>query len=197
MKSSTHDQIRSITGIGLFTAIVFILQLAGSFIKFGPFSISLVLIPIVVGAAVYSNRMFGAGAWLGTVFGIAVLISGDASAFIMINPVGTFLTVIFKGMLAGLAVDLLYGLLKKCNKYIRVIICACVCPIVNTGLFLLGCRLFFFRTVTEWAGGDNVFKYMITGLVGMNFIFELALNLIVSPGIVRIIDIGLSSRKRR
>ena len=33
------------------TAIVVVLQLLGAFIKFGPFSISLVLVPIVIGAA--------------------------------------------------------------------------------------------------------------------------------------------------
>ena len=44
---------RTITGVAIFTAIVIVLQLLGSFIRFGPFSISLVLIPIVVGAALY------------------------------------------------------------------------------------------------------------------------------------------------
>ena len=36
----------------VFTAIVLVLQMLGSFVKFGPFSISLVLVPIVIGAAV-------------------------------------------------------------------------------------------------------------------------------------------------
>ena len=37
---------RALTGLGLLTAVVVVLQLLGSFIRFGPFSISLVLIPI-------------------------------------------------------------------------------------------------------------------------------------------------------
>ena len=49
-------------GIGLFTAIVVVLQFLGGGIKFGMFSISLVLVPIVVGAAVYG---WAAGGWLG------------------------------------------------------------------------------------------------------------------------------------
>ncbi len=40
-----------IVGGGLFAAIVAVLQLVGSAIRFGPFSISLVLIPIVLAAA--------------------------------------------------------------------------------------------------------------------------------------------------
>ena len=42
-----------IVGGGLFAAIVAVLQLVGSAIRLGPFSISLVLILIVLGAALY------------------------------------------------------------------------------------------------------------------------------------------------
>ena len=193
MNKTNRDRIVKLTGIALFSAIVVVLQLLGSFIRFGPFSISLVLIPIVVGAAVYG---MGAGAWLGFVFGVVVLISGDAAAFLAINPIGTVVTVLLKGILAGLAVDLVYRLLKKINKYVAVVSSAIVCPLVNTAVFLLGCRMFFFETVTEWAGGSDVFTYMIVGLVGWNFVFELGFNILMSPGIVRLIDIGTSKFRR-
>ena len=62
----------------ILTALVVILQYLGSFIRFGPFSISLVLIPIVIGAATCGKLV---GAWLGFMFGVAVLLSGDAAAF--------------------------------------------------------------------------------------------------------------------
>ena len=45
--------VKRLTGMALFTALIIGLQLLGSFIKFGAFSISLVLIPIVVGTALY------------------------------------------------------------------------------------------------------------------------------------------------
>jgi ferrous iron transport protein B len=61
---------RTLTGLALFTAIVVVLQYLGSFIRFGTFSISLVLIPIVVGAALYGPA---AGAWLGFVFGVTLV----------------------------------------------------------------------------------------------------------------------------
>ena len=47
--NDTRIKTKTLTGLALFTAIVIVLQLLGSFIRFGPFSISLVLIPIVVG----------------------------------------------------------------------------------------------------------------------------------------------------
>ena len=48
-----NSKTKKIVGIGLFTAIVLVLQFLGGSIRFGMFSISLVLLPIVVGAAVY------------------------------------------------------------------------------------------------------------------------------------------------
>ena len=42
-----------IAGGGLLAAIAAVLQFVGSAIRFGPFSVSLVLIPLVLGAALY------------------------------------------------------------------------------------------------------------------------------------------------
>ena len=56
---------KKLVGLALFTAIVVVLQFMGSFIKFGMFSVSLVLIPIVVCAAVYGWK---SGAVIGAVF---------------------------------------------------------------------------------------------------------------------------------
>ena len=186
---------RTLTGMALLTAVVVILQFLGAFIRFGPFSISLVLIPIVVGAALYGPL---AGAWFGFVFGLVVLLSGDASAFLVVSPLGTILTVLLKGSLAGLCAGLVYKSLSRSETKVRgvdlaVIAAAVVCPVVNTGVFLLGCLAFFMPTISEWAAGmgfESVGKYMIFGLVGGNFLFELLYNIILSPIIVRLIRIG-------
>jgi len=195
---------RKLTGLALMTAIVVILQFLGAFIRFGPFSISLVLIPIVVGAALYGVL---AGAWLGLVFGIVVLLSGDAAAFMVINPFGTILVVLVKGIAAGLCAGLVYKALRRVDAQIvlmvksrevwgvelAVIAAAIVAPVINTGIFLLGCLAFFLPTVTEWSVGmgfEKVGRYMIVGLVGGNFLFELLFNIILSPVIVRLIRLG-------
>ena len=185
----THEKTKNITGIGILMAIVIILQLLGSFIRFGPFSISLVLIPIVVGAALYGPF---AGGLLGLTFGVVVLLSGDAAPFLAVNVFGTVLTVLLKGALAGVFAGLVFRMFKK-NQTLGTILSAAVCPITNTGIFLLGCLLFFLPTISEWAqafGFENVGKYMIFGLVGGNFLAELLTNIILSPIILRIIRIG-------
>lgn len=186
---------KKLVGVALFTAIVVVLQLVGSFIKLGTFSISLVLVPIVIGAALYG---VGAGTWLGFVFGFTVLVSGDAAAFLAINPVGAVIVCLAKGMLAGLCAGLVYKAIEKKNATIAVATSAIVCPVVNTGVFLIGCALFFMDTIRGWAEalgfGSNVVAYMIIGLVGANFLLELLVNLILGPAIVRLIHIGKKSK---
>ena len=187
MKKTNTKQI---VGIGLFTAIVIVLQLISMALRFGTFSITLVLIPVVVGAALYG---VGAGAWLGLVFGFAVLISGDAAAFMVVHPLGTVLTVLCKGAAAGLLSGLVYRLLEKKSVTLAVAVASVLCPIVNTGVFLLGCKLFFMPTITEWAAGmgfESVGAYMIGGLVGINFIIEFAINVLLNPAVVRLIRLG-------
>lgn len=174
----------------ILTALVAILQLMGASIRLGPFSISLVLLPIVIGAATCGRWI---GAWLGLVFAIVVIASGDAAAFLAVNPVGTVITVVAKGVLSGYLAAVCYGLFEKKNRYLATVVAAVVCPVVNTGVFLLGCLAFFMETVSGWAMeagmGGNVAQYMILFLVGGNFLFELATNIILSPVVVRLLNI--------
>lgn len=181
---------KNMVGIGLFTAIVVVLQLLGGGIRFGMFSISLVLLPIVVGAAVYG---WLAGAWLGFAFGVTVLLSGDAGAFLAVDPLATVLVVLVKGTLCGLISGLSYKLLEHSNKVVAVIVSAVVCPVVNTGVFLLGCQLFFLPTIREWAamyGYADAGTYMILGLAGINFLIELGVNIVLAPVITQLIRLG-------
>lgn len=187
-----NTKTQKIVGIGLFTAIIVALQLLAASIKFGPFSITLVLAPIVIGAALYG---IGAGAWLGVAFGVSVLISGDAAAFMTINPAGTVVTVLLKGMLAGLVAGLIYKELESKNKTVAVILAGIACPIVNTGIFLAGCYLFF----QEWlvsVFGTTGFATVVTGLVSVNFAVELGINMVLASVIVRVIDIGKKQLKK-
>ena len=194
MKSDAKKMSAKTLALGaILTALVIVLQFMGSFIRFGPFSISLVLIPIVIGAAMCGVKV---GAWLGFVFGVVVLISGDAAAFMAIDLVGTILTVLVKGTACGLVAGFVYKALEKRNRYLAVILAAIVCPVVNTGVFLLGCSVFFLEAITEWgiAGGyNNVVGYMFLGLAGSNFLFELVTNVVLSPVIVRVLSIEKKS----
>ena len=190
MNTMNRSSLQRLTLGAILTALVVILQLMGSFIHFGMFSISLVLIPIVVGAATCGPWI---GAWLGFIFGVTVLLSGDAAAFLAVDVFGTILTVLLKGTLCGLCAGLVYRWLAKWNQYVAVFAAAIVCPLVNTGVFLLGCFVFFYETVAGWGAaagfGDNAVQYMFLGLAGGNFLFELGFNIVLSPIIVRLLNI--------
>lgn len=182
--------------MGLLTAIVVVLQLVASTIKIGPFSITLALVPIVVGAALYGKF---AGAWLGGVFGLMVLLSGDAAAFLAVNIPGTICTVMLKGILAGFVSGLVYDLLKKKNDTLATYVSGIFTPIVNTGVFILGCLIFFMPTIREWAGGSgetNAVKYLFVGVIGINFFIELAVSLIFSPSIAKIIKLAKNGKNK-
>ena len=177
--------VKRLAFIALMTAITAVLQVLSGVIQFGPFSITLALTPIVVGAALYGWK---AGAWLGLVFGAVTLT--NAGLFLAINAPGAIAVCLLKGALAGAAAGLIYKLLEKKNAYVAVIAAAIVCPLVNTGVFILGCLLFFMEAITAWADGGNAFAFIFVGLIGVNFFVEFGVNLVLSPVVFRIIQIG-------
>ena len=100
--------------------------------------------------------------------------------------------VILKGALAGLAAGAVYKLLEKKTIFGGALCAAVTAPVVNTGIFLLGCLAFFMPTINEWAaeaGMEDAGKFMIVGLVGLNFVFELLVNLVLSSVIVKLINL--------
>ena len=165
------------------TALVIILQYLSMAIRFGTFSITLSLIPIVIGALTCG---MGMGAWLGLVFGVAVLLTGDAAPFWAVNPAGTLITVLFKGMASGFFPALIYKFLGKKNQLLGSAVSAIISPIANTGVFLLGCMVFFVPTLMEWYG--NVTAFLVT-IFSFNFVIELAVNIVLTPVIIRILNI--------
>lgn len=173
----------------LLTGLVAVLSYFGGFIKIGGLaSISLTLIPVVMGAAVLGPAT---GAWLGFISGLVFFLTPDAAFWFNLSAIGTVLVVLLKGAAAGFVAGLIFRLLEGRNRYLAVIASAAVCPIVNTGIFLLGCLTFFMDAVREMAGGADmsVFAYLMVFFVGLNFIFELVTNLILSPVLLRVLEL--------
>ena len=189
MQTTKKIQTEKLVLLSLFTALVAILAYFGGFIKIGGLaSISLTLIPVVLGAALCGPW---AGAWLGGVSGVVFFMTADAAFWMGLSIPGTIITVMVKGIAAGLVAGLVYKLLEKKNRYVAVIAAAIVCPVVNTGIFLLGCMIFFIDTVKEMAAGEgmSIGAYLILFFVGLNFVFELLTNIILSPAIVKLLNI--------
>ncbi len=183
------EQVKKLTLMALLTALVAVLAYLGGFIKLGSFaSINLTLVPVVVGAALYGPA---AGAWLGGVSAATFFLTADSAFWLGLSIPGTIITVLVKGIMAGLCAGLVFNLLKNKNKYIAVIASAIVAPVVNTGIFIGGCFVFFIDAVQDMAAaqGKSLWAYILIFFIGLNFVFELLANIILSPAILRIINI--------
>ena len=187
-----NTKTRNMVGIGLLTAIVVVLQLFGTPLKLGMFAGAVALLPIVVGAALYGWK---AGAWLGFAFGATVLLSGDAAPFMAISIPGTIITVLLKGSGCGAVSGLVHTLLQRMNKTLAAYVAAIVAPIVNTGIFAIGCYVFFYQELAGWNAGSaapfaNTTAYIFLSLIGTNFFVELGTSVLLAPVITRLIKIG-------
>ena len=191
MKNDKNNTKR-LAGLAIFGAVIIFLQLFATFVKFGPFSITLALTPIVVGAAAYG---ISTGALLGGIFGgvtlVACIFGWDIGGNILwtANPFLTALLCFFKAGAAGFASGLVYKLSSKKNPNIGALAAAVVCPVVNTGIFCLAMALFYNEILTGWAADTPVFSFVMFGLVGVNFLIEFSVNVILSPITARILKV--------
>lgn len=93
------------------------------------------------------------------------------------------LTALFAIIAGGLLVGLHYLLKTERSAFY---ISSILAPLCNTGVFLIFMLLFFRSTLSAWAGGSNVLVYAITGLVGINFLIEFSVAIILTPALMAI-----------
>ncbi len=189
--------------LALLTAAVLILQLAGVAIKL-PFlgtPISLVLVPIALGAMLLGPM---AGAWLGFVFGMVVFVVCGVMAtdpftamLFADHPVLTALTCLVKSTLAGFLSGVAYRAVRQKKPLLATFLAAGIAPVVNTGVFVLGC-ITMMDTVSGIAGsnGQSFLYFVIIGCAGLNFVFEMILNMALSPALCRVVSIVTKQQKR-
>ena len=197
-----HSKINRMVGVALLAAVVVVLQLLAGMLKIGPFSITLTLIPIVIGAAFYGPT---AGAILGAVFSLVVYINcvngadTGGNLIYVANPVMCFVVVMAKGTLSGLCAGLVYRLVMKGHdsakrSTLAALLAGITAPVVNTGLFCVGMLLFFRETLVAWAAGTELLNYIIFTLTGVNFLIEFGINVVFNPAITTIINAVKKSR---
>ncbi len=206
---SSKKSILQMVELALLAALVIVLQLLGSVIKIGPLPMSFVLVPIVIGACLLGVK---AGAFLGFVFGFITMIMGitgtDAFSNMLFqaSPVAFVVLCLLKATMAGFGSGLIYKALCKAlkgkAKTTRTVIASVSAPIINTGIFVVGMLFFFFNFMSglptqlpdAFGSFTNAYQLLFIGLAGVNFIGEFLVNLILSPAIVRIIDV-INNRK--
>ena len=196
MLTNKKNSTLRLVQLSILVAIVIVLQLAGTAVKLNILgtSVSLVLIPIVLGAMLLGPK---AGAVLGFIFGIITYLMGvfglDAFTFILFqdHPVLTALICIVKGTAAGLVARYVYEACQKAwngkKNLLATFLASAAAPIVNTGLFILGSFTVADTLQSNFVGeGETLLYFLIIGCAGINFLLELALNLIAAPALFRL-----------
>ena len=183
------SKTQTIAWLGVLLAFVVFFQVFGSYIKIGTTSFSFVLVPIVLGGLLLGPI---GGLFLGLAFSIVVTIMGLAGAdgftnILLANrPFGTLVTIFLKGILSGLIPALVFKLFKK-NKLVGTFVCSIIAPIINTGIFIV-CMLFMSDVLVAnfVADGTTVIYFLVIICAGVNFLVELALNIVLAPAIYRL-----------
>lgn len=200
-RRSQKQSILYLVQMALLLAVIMALHFSGVAIPAFGTKISLVLIPIALGAMLLGPT---AGAILGFVYGVTVFVSlgvlhmDPFTAFLFDhNPVATFLICTVKSTAAGLVAGLVYRALSKKNSLLAVFIASALVPTINTGVFVIGCFTIY-NTISQVAAGSgySAVYFILIICAGANYALELAVNLIFSPALERITRI-LSKKLRR
>ncbi len=186
---------RKMVTTAMLAAIIVVLQLMSGVMNISGFPITLTLVPIIIGATMYGPNT---GAILGAAFGIVVssgvITATDplGHAMFQYNPVLTLFVCLLKGIAAGYVAGLAYKFFSKRNKKtLGTLIASILCPVVNTCMLCVVMIAFFKGVVTEYAianGIESAMKLIVSGILLMNFLPELLLNIIVSPGVAKTVS---------
>lgn len=197
--NKNSKKIKKLVGIASLAALVAVLQVISNYITFGEVSITLALIPMVVGAILY-GPLTGFG--LGALMGVVIITAPSTATFLNFNVFATIVLCLLKTSLAGLTSGWIYkGIiringLKKFKFPVAIIVATLVAPLINTGLFILGTSVIFQGLSYVDASGAEVVLVPSTGgfgaafsgalslVVAINFAIEFAISVVLSPSIV-------------
>lgn len=185
MKKNNFFSAKNVTVLAILLALVIVLQAFGGSFSIGAVTLNFTLIPLVLGAIMLGRY---AGAFLGFASGVVVLIQvilAPTGFYYIIwtnSPFVTTMICLVKTTVAGYVAGLLFQILKGKGQTVAIFVAAGIVPIINTGLFILGC-LCMWDTIALMSEGMNVLMYILVGLVTFNFFVEFAINLLVAPGL--------------
>ncbi len=174
---STFFTAKNVAVLAVLLALVIVLQVFGLAIPMpGGTSMSFVLVPIILGGMILGP---GAGTFLGLAFGIITIFDPLAMTLMNYVPAVTVLTVVLKGLCAGLVPSLLFRLISRKNKYVAAYVAALAAPVCNTGIFFLGCLLMQEALVAS----VGMAFWAFISLIMINFAIELGVNVVLAPAI--------------
>lgn len=194
--NKNYFSARRITWLAILIALVVVLQLFASAIPMFGITLNFSLIPIAIAGIVLG--VIG-GTIVGLCCGVTVFITTAVMGqepstvfFFQAQPVILTIMCMGKTTIAGAMSGLMYKLLEKKNKTLGVYASSLVIPIFNTGIYMLGIVLMkdaaaqFLALDSSSAG---VVFSVVFGMIWLNFVLEIAVNVVFAPMIYRVIRV--------
>lgn len=183
---------QNIVYLAILTTLLVVLNLLSTVFKIIT-NVNLTLIPIVLGALLLGVR---GGFILGAISGLMTFAFGVTGVDAFTNflftqhPLLTFLTCTVKIIAAGVIGGFVYSFFKDKNKYVATFMASAVVPVVNTLVFILGAlTMYDSMSVLASGNGVGVIYFLIIICAGVNFLIELAINLVVAPAIYSVVKV--------
>lgn len=181
-----------LTLISLFIAIMIVMNFTPiGYITTGLFSITLLTIPVALGAACLGpvggmilGLVFGLTSFL-QAFGIGFVIDPSAATLFSENPFGYSVMCLVPRILTGLISGFAFYLFKRKNNIglPAFIVSAGLVPLFNTLLFMTSFALFYRNTIL----GGASFLTVIFSAFTINFVIEFTVTVIAGAAINKVI----------
>lgn len=185
---------KNVALLGILIALVIVLQLFASAIPMFGITLNFSLIPIALAGILMGwigGAIVGFSCGLVVFITMAVLGQEPSTAFLFqTDPVILTIMCIGKTTLAGIVSGLLFKIIEKRNSVVAVGVSSIIIPIVNTAVYMIGIVLMK-NSAAEFMGLTSssaglVFS-VVFGLIWLNFVLEMVINIIFTPIIYRVI----------
>lgn len=176
-----------IAQLGVMSALIIVMTFVPflGYISYGGLSITLIHIPVIIGACVLGVK---GGVVLGAVWGITCIIKAATSPVaitdpLFTNPLVSLLPRVIAGLVAGLVFSLISKKLKK--HHLASILSAISACLTNT-VFVMGSLYLVYGNTSDAAKLGIVqfdlgsFIYFILAAFGTNAIFEMIIGVVVA-----------------
>ncbi len=186
---------KNISYIAVLVALVVVLQIFGGNIKIAGLSLNLALVPIALGAILFGPLL---GSVLGFICGFIILMYGVTGAepftfyLFSANPFATIVLCLAKTTVAGAVAGWVYRLIAKKNRVVAVFVASALVPIVNTGIFAIGCFIIYdtvvgyLATLGFDATGLNAVYVVFVIVITVNFFVELLTSFVLAPAVATV-----------
>ena len=187
--SSTNTKVREITLTAILAAIILLMAFTPlGYLRIGPMSITLLVIPVVIGGMTLGPVR---GSFLGAVFGatsLAQCFMGDmtGAAMFAANAAGTVIACFVPRILIGVVSGLLFPVLMRTfRRSAAAFIGTAVAGTLTNTIFFVALVVAFFKDSV--LGGGSFWAIFVT-FFSINVAVELAVGIVVSAALSAVLD---------